>query len=248
MIKNDKIRAFLNDPNLLSKYSLDLLELKSSRILREISGVVPNDLYVYSCGLDSWSSPERKTSSGKSIFHSLHYVVKGEGIFECDGKENKIGKGTMFVIFADGETRYYPVQSNPWTYVYLDIGGILQSSVLKQLGFDIDHCVREFKKPNAVEKIFYEVYENALEAGPRSFKTLASLYGLFSELDKFNEGGAVYGRRESHIRRAVGVIKDNLAMATVELVAKECMVSSAYLTRICKKIRQAFACRIFLWK
>ena len=234
--KLNKIKAFLNDPNKMSEYSIGDLDMKSSRILREISGTVQNDLYVQSCGIDRWSSPERKTAWGKNTYYSLHYVTSGEGTLECEGQEYKISKGMVFVVFADVESIYRPEPKNPWSYIYIDFGGILQSSVFRQLGFDAKNCVKKFKSQNNLESRFYDVYESALETETRSFKTMAALYGLLAELEELETSGTQWNHQEHYVKQALVFIKNNLAHATVEAIANECAVSAAYLTRVCKNV------------
>lgn len=234
--KIEKLKSFLVDSGQVSKFSLDFGERKSNRILQEVSGVVQNDLYIHDCGLDRWDSLERKTTQGKNIFNSLHYVVKGEGVLECEGTEYKISKGCIFVVFADVESVYRPDPKNPWTYIYLDMGGILQSSVIRRLGFDTKHCVKKYKDVGNLEKRFYEVYESTIETDPRSFQTMSALYGLCAELEELESEGGHWNHQERYVRQALTYIKNNLAHVTVEAIAEECAVSTAYLTRICKQV------------
>ena len=234
--KLEKIKAFLNDSNKLSKYSIGDLDMKESRILREISGTVQNDLYVQSCGIDRWSSPERKSTWGRSVYYSLHYVTSGEGTLECEGERYKLSKGMVFVVFADVESIYRADPKNPWSYIYIDLGGILQSSIVRQLGFSVKDCVRKIKGKNNIEQLFYAVYESALETETRSFKTMAALYSLLSELEDMETDGNQFSRREAYVKQALSLLKNNLPHATVESIASDCAISSAYLTRLCKSV------------
>ena len=231
-----KLKDFLNSPTKLAKYeeNRNYKIAKDDRILRMISGVLPNDLYVSQCGIDRWTASERKKVSGSNVFHSLHYVVKGEGTLEFNGRKYKIGKNTMFVVYSGIDMSYCSNPKDPWTYVYVDIGGLLQSSILKKLGFAGDSCIYRFKKDSEIESRFYKVYESSIETGTRSLKTLAELYGLLAEIEKLRYGNKPANHQERYVREALTYIENNIATADVNTTAADCAISPTYLTRICK--------------
>ena len=99
------MRAFLNDETLFSDYSVGEYETKRSRVLNSLSEIYPNDLYVKTCDMDSGANYERPASEGENVYNSLHYVIRGKGVFECNGVKYNIEKDTLFIVPADVESK-----------------------------------------------------------------------------------------------------------------------------------------------
>jgi len=232
--KTERMRAFLNDETLFSDYSVGEYETKRSRVLNSLSEIYPNDLYVKTCDMDSGANYERPASEGENVYNSLHYVIRGKGVFECNGVKYNIEKDTLFIVPADVESKYFSDSANPWTYIYIDIGGVLQQSIIRQLGFDSKRRIARFKPDNEVGKKFMEVYESVMDTDPWSLKTTAALYGLLYEIKRLRLKKIPYDSKNRYIRQAMGVIRNNISYVTVAGIAKACSVSPEYLTRICK--------------
>ena len=236
--ETSKLKAFLNSPSFLRKVDAhsNIRVAKSDRVLQMVSGAIPNDIYVKQSGLDRWLDSNRKAVAGASVFHSLHYVVKGEGVLEVNGKKYRVTENTMFVLFADVDVHYYANAKNPWTYIYVDIGGILQSSIVSKLGFTITDCIYRPKKSETIKSQFYKVYESALETGVHSFRTSADLYELLAKVEEERFGVKPANLRERYIKEALTYIENNIETADVKSTAADCSISSAYLTRVCKSV------------
>jgi AraC-like DNA-binding protein len=120
----------------------------------------------------------------------------------------------------------------------VDIGGILQSSIIKKLGFTTMNCIYKpkNKKKETIKNKFYKIYESALEAGTHSFRTSANLYDLLAELEEVRFGAKPVNLQERYVKEALTYIENNLETADVKSTAADCSISSTYLTRVCKSV------------
>ena len=103
------------------------------------------------------------------------------------------------------------------------------------MGFSRDCCVVSVGKGN-VAKDFYALLENAMQYGELSFKTLGSLYTLVGDMS--NASGNEYmltTQKEKYLRRAIEFIVNNIDNVKVDDIARNCALSEAYLTRICRE-------------
>lgn len=50
----------------------------------------------------------------------IHYVKKGRGFFETNGKRYKINTGESFIIYPEQIVKYYPDPDDPWEYCWVN--------------------------------------------------------------------------------------------------------------------------------
>lgn len=60
---------------------------------------------------------------GVRVCYSLHYVVKGRGVFVCDGTTFELTKDSYFLIFPNSLVSYHPDPDDPWEYTWVDFEG-----------------------------------------------------------------------------------------------------------------------------
>lgn len=69
----------------------------------------------------------------------IHYVIRGEGFLEINGKTYFIKAGESFLIRPFTTVFYYPNPQNPWEYTWIDFIGLQVSDFLGQLNVT-PHC------------------------------------------------------------------------------------------------------------
>lgn len=72
--------------------------------------------------------PEKNESfrwgPGVRDVYIIHYVREGKGYFETGGKKYTLTKGQSFLIVPGQLISYYPEESDPWKYAWVDFSGI----------------------------------------------------------------------------------------------------------------------------
>ena len=112
----------------------------------------------------------------------IHYIVKGAGFLEVNGKIYEVKKGECFITYPYSVFYYYPDKKNPWEYIWVDFEGA---------GVDeyLDACILNYKTPVCLSqktrtlKKYFETIEkldihgrNKLEAKGLLYSILGILY------------------------------------------------------------------------
>ncbi len=233
---NDAIKHFFENEKEYSDFYFSEMDNNNYKRVREVlSEVSSNDLYIFLCGHERCIATKHATEGVRKFF-VLHYVIDGIGYLECENGKYKIGAGDVFICYANEVVRYYPDKDDPWEYIHISFSGILQDEVVRQMGFARNnHVIR-----SAGEKVrngFYELLENVTTYGERSFKTIGTMYSLVGDIsDVLGVAHKKTTQKEKYIRQAAKFIFNNIQSVTVEDIAKNCVLSEEYLTRICREI------------
>ena len=81
----------------------------------------------------------------------IHYIIKGAGYLECDGRRYRIAAGESFLICPYAIVYYYPDPEDPWEYTWVDFIG-------KEVPDYLECCAMNNKHPicptECSEKLF----------------------------------------------------------------------------------------------
>lgn len=80
-------------------------------------------------------SPEKKEEQRRKNYFSLHFVTHGLGNLHIGEQEISLGKGNMFLLYAQKEYVYYPDKSTPWSYIWVDFYAEGMDEMLRDCGF-----------------------------------------------------------------------------------------------------------------
>jgi len=90
------------------------------------------DVYMINCGYEDcclkFNCPPHKRD-----YHLIHYVTKGSGIYEVNGKQYTVNEGDLFFIYP-GETVTYssPDAEKSWSFCWIGFSGPMADKYLKE--------------------------------------------------------------------------------------------------------------------
>ncbi len=239
--KEDQIRQILSGAKKNKYLAVDSVGYEYSikrRVIDEISKMSPNDVRILICGKEVCKSNKLPVGEPRK-FYGMHYVIDGEGYLEFSGKKMKIGAGSTFTFFPNNEVvTFYPDEKNPWTYIYLEYSGLLAETIVRDLGIYGGCHVFNVGKNSNLADAFFKLYETFLTTGDKSWRTYAALYNLFAEFKDIQKTKKIKNEtlKERYVRQAFDYMRNNLGNFTAEDVAKNCFVTTAYLTSVCKQV------------
>ena len=96
MSDNQRLREFFKTDKVEEYFSDALKNAKRNRIVFDLSGTIPSDLYVQTYGFER-CKPDKAPTDGKKSLFSLHYVINGAGYYEYDGEKIRIESNSIFI-------------------------------------------------------------------------------------------------------------------------------------------------------
>lgn len=85
----------------------------------------------------------------------IHYVTKGCGYLETEGKTYRIEKGQSFIIYPGIVISYYPDPDDPWSYIWVDFNGSEIERLLGYTAFSVKNPVLP-----AIDESPYEILKS----------------------------------------------------------------------------------------
>ncbi len=180
-------------------------------------------------GLSPVSYGQQKCESAFSVdvtrpYWLLHYVVKGHGTFEKNGRVYNISPTQIFVIRPHEPHRYTADKDDPWHYMWVAFESDI--SMPHILSSDV------FSAPQT-SHIFADILSaTSLDDGKEEYIT-AKLWELQSVLLQFE--GKLQRRQNPYVARAKKYIEENFAKGIkVSDVAKELKLDRTYFSTLFK--------------
>lgn len=182
------------------------------------------------CGRERCLADKREEGGGNRIYHSLHYVVRGEGYIIAGQEKTKVEKGNIFLIRANEGIRYCQDRYNPWTFIWADFIGDNLEAVFNKCGLVGD---KHYLKPQTPR--VGEWFEQMLDAHFEKGLLLESTVIFVRILARLIEENAnTYPIRINRfVREAIIFINNNYRIEiSLAVIAESVGVSPNYLVNL----------------
>lgn len=181
------------------------------------------------CTDNNYKEPNlHRWGPGTREIYSIHYIISGRGYVECRGKTFALSAGDTFMVFPEEEILYYPEESDPWEYRWIDFKGADAKALVGRTAFSKSCPVVRNKKET--EALFF-IYEEGIYGELAKERYAAKVYLLltyFLRTEKKPDGKPNYYEEAAELIRN-GYWKQEL---TVEQVADSLNVERSYLYRL----------------
>lgn len=117
------------------------------------------DITLYHCGYEQFSATTPKIVANNYPYYTLHCVLSGTGWLEMNGKVFSIGQNQLFCIPPNVDVKYGQNLQNPWTYIWINFGGVLSKTYNEMAQFSLENPVYTYKNPE-IEEQFYKILES----------------------------------------------------------------------------------------
>ncbi|ELU5587220.1 AraC family transcriptional regulator [Clostridium perfringens] len=167
----------------------------------------------------------------------IHYVTKGYGTFNFNGKVYNLKQGDIFILLKGMQVDYVASIDDPWEYYWIGFSGSNANEYLNRTSIT-NSCVANCKENSKIPQIILNMCEISKNYNPSSsddillLKELYSLlYALIEEFPKPFE----YKDKELHtyIQDALNFINSNyMNSITVQEIADYVNLSRSYLYKM----------------
>lgn len=130
------------------------------------------------CTDNNYKEPnQHRWGPGTREIYSLHYIVSGKGYVVFRGEIYALSAGDSFMIFPEEEILYYPEESDPWAYRWVDFKGADAKGLVARTLFSKKCPV--VKGIQGVEPLFH-IYEEEIHGELAKERYTAKVYLLLT--------------------------------------------------------------------
>ena len=230
-IKSDKLR------NERKKIEREFFDNRNSGEIDffHINNSAYKDLYPIDVGHELHSA-KNKRFANRYPYYLLHYVVKGGGQIEINGKKTTYKTNDIFVLPPDETITYSVSAEKQWEYYWINFNGITAKSTLANIFGNNDEY--HVKGNKSFKTVFVRAMNSKNERQTQVYTVLACLFDIFSKIAKINSAtGAASSIDLPSFNRIFDYINRNLYSKELkaETVAKTFFVNPCYFSVLFKK-------------
>lgn len=196
----------------------------------EVTGLnEPVSFSIIKCAQEHCQSNKAIESSVRS-YYSFHLITHGSGVIEKDGIKRTLQKGTCFLLSMGESYKYYPVATDPWSYIYIDFY-IDKTEILERCGFSKNQFWLKCET-DRLHELLVHMLEAFRERPFRPFECEGCFLMLLSMLiSERKRDGAKRGDRRSIAEEAMIFINNNYRLPlAVDDIASALGYSASYIT------------------
>ncbi len=165
----------------------------------------------------------------------VHFVISGKGKLYIDDKIFEISAGQAFLI-PSGISAYYEAdKEDPWSYIWVHIGGAKLDEIFYRIGLDVHQPVFTFASGIEVaEDILNEIYDNH----EYELFCIGKLYELFSHMTRNTQMITTrdINPQLAYVRKTIKYIQLKYSEPIkIEDIAFACHLNRSYLSRLFKE-------------
>ncbi|TDP92266.1 AraC-like DNA-binding protein [Halanaerobium saccharolyticum] len=193
------------------------------------------DMEIHICGSQQCSQGHSYGPALRDYF-LIHYIHRGKGIFEVDGKKFELKRGEGFVIWPHLLSYYQADKNNPWQYSWIGFTGLKAEDYLKEAGITKAKPFFRTQNSEKTSTIFNEMTETGNLKKSKEIKLMGLLYLFFSELIENSDRQQKNNKnlKQEYLKKAVKYIDRNYSRPDLKVsdVASYLNLNRSYLWQL----------------
>lgn len=195
-----------------------------------------SDLEIYECGWEKCNSNHDFSSNGRDYF-LLHYIAKGQGVFQIGNVNYPLKEKTFFLIFPNEKHRYFANSDDPYEYYWIGFHGLEANTIIKESLLEKQY-VFSVDRHEDILKIFRDIRKVDKNTYASKYSLLSYFYKLFAII--IDERNINTNFKESSSKDFVGNVMKYIQVhynegITVSSIADVFHVNRSHLFRVFKK-------------
>lgn len=171
-------------------------------------------------------------------YYSIHYCVKGEGIFQIQDQVEHIYPGDIFMIPPNTSNKYFPIPENPWCYRWVGVHGDMAGDILRNCGLTKEHFFIRHQVNAELENYFEKIYEACKEK--QDFRAIGSLYYLLDYVKNNSQlsSSPAISQSETHFQELLRYIHEHYFQdISISSIASDNNIDRTYIFKLFKKYK-----------
>ena len=95
----------------------------------------------------------KKTQYNFYLQYSFHYVLKGKGYYQYNGKTIPITENTIFIVSPSKQCRYWQDKEDPWEYIWIKVMGAEIKDLFRMAKFNENSLIYSCKDDSIGKKL-----------------------------------------------------------------------------------------------
>lgn len=166
----------------------------------------------------------------------IHYILRGKGTLECNGRKYTLGASCGFLIPPYQTATYIADEKDPWAYIWVAFAGNQADTILAQCGLSAEMPVFQYRLDEPLETHIPTDYYASSVPDWREYTALGRLYSFLGLLIRnYESQKGILKPAAQPLRIALDFIEANFFNdISVEQVAAQVGLSRSQLFRIFK--------------
>lgn len=196
------------------------------------------DCFFSFCG---YSKTQPKHSFGPSIrdVYLIHIVLEGKGYYSINNQKYYLESGQGFIIPPGVSTFYQANNENPWSYIWLGVGGDKIEDYFQKLGLYNNHFGFDVSNSEEFKALIFETLaydsDNFIDEIRLQKQTFRFIELLIKSIS--NKGATIKTKKMNHyVIKAIKLIsEDSYKNISVATISERLSLNPSYLSRLFKK-------------
>ena len=206
-------------------YVLELLEPKFK------------DFHLVYCG---YAQCEARHSYGPATRpnYIIHYILEGKGTYQVGERKYQLSAGQGFLIEPETLTYYQADPEEPWSYLWVGVGGTEAEKHIKDIGLNNRQLIFQYEHGERLKEIVLAMLKHTKVTVANLYYLQGRLYDFFSALteDEVIDSCVDISKESAYIQEAVTFIRNRYSEGlSVADIAKHMNVNRSYLYTLFKE-------------
>lgn len=160
----------------------------------------------------------------------LHYVYRGKGYLNADGRKIDVSANEAFIIFPGQIANYFADKKDPFEYAWIEFYGEGMKELLPNADFSVRNPIVKDRN-GELGKALWDIVESG---NMPNAVLMSKFWALVAALG--TDGGTEISSAERYVQQAIYYIQGNIgAKTSVADVSSELNISKTYFTSIFTK-------------
>ena len=196
-------------------------------------------LFVLNCGHEA-CAPGHSYGPTVRSHYLIHFIVKGQGIFEANGQRFTLGAGQGFLILPGQLTFYRAAHQDPWEYSWVGYMGPEAPHLTAQAQLSASHPLFTLDRPDEAAAILHAIQQDTAGFPRSGLSQQSAIGGLMRLMARIGESrltpsGQIPLPAASYFEKACWFFQGRLdRQVTVEEAADFVGLSRSQLFRVFK--------------
>ena len=168
--------------------------------------------------------------------YAIHFVTKGKGIYQINGKTYHLERGQGFLIPQNLSNIYTADDQDPWEYHYATFYGPDADTLVHHAGLDEQHVVFSFPTDADTLALLDQIMNCCRKNQAKGYDIIGCFFSLMSRLVAAHEAEIrqTY-QTEQYIAKAISYIEDHYPYGiSIHDIARFVGLDRSYLYRLFK--------------